>query len=82
MTGTGKSYNTTIRASDGVSPLPAETVNDKQFAFREGGYYIGIGFNKPPKPDSSWLNYGKASVISRSTKCLCRVCMPQGGKPV
>lgn len=46
-------YAATLRAADGVSPLPAQPVNDHLFAFTEGPVYIGIGFGIAPKPDST-----------------------------
>ncbi len=49
----GKAYKAELRAKDGVSPLPAKAVNDHLFAFQEGDLYIGIGFSKPPKPEST-----------------------------
>lgn len=46
-------YAATLRAADGVSPLPAQGVNDHLFAFTEGPVYIGIGFGIAPKPDTT-----------------------------
>ena len=46
-------YAATLRAADGVSPLPSQPVNDHLFAFTEGPVYIGIGFGSAPKRDST-----------------------------
>ena len=46
-------YAATLRAADGVSPLPSQPVNDHLFAFTEGPVYIGIGFGIAPKADST-----------------------------
>ena len=46
-------YSATLRAADGVSPLPSRAVNDHLFAFTEGPVYIGIGFDIAPKADST-----------------------------
>ena len=53
VTGTGKVYKATLRSNDGASPLPSKAINERLFAFHEGDLYIGIGFSKPPKIDST-----------------------------
>ena len=52
VTGPGKAYRTTLLAKDG-SPLAARAINDRLFLLQGGDHSIGIGFRKPPRPDSS-----------------------------
>ena len=49
----GKVYKATFKSNDGVSPLPATQINNRLFAFQEGDLYIGIGFSKAPKTNST-----------------------------
>jgi ecotin len=49
----GKAYKADLRSNDGVSPLPSKAINSSLFALQEDNLYIGIGFSKPPKIDTS-----------------------------
>ncbi len=49
----GSVFQATLRAADGVSPLPAKAITDRLFALQDGDLSIGIGFSQPPKKDTS-----------------------------
>lgn len=49
----GKIYKATLRAQDGVSPLPVTAVNERLFNWKDGDISIGIGFSQPPTAQST-----------------------------
>ena len=49
----GGVYKATIRARDGVSPLPSREINARLVAFTEGDVYMAVGFSEAPKREAS-----------------------------
>jgi len=49
----GQVLTAALRAGDRFRPRRAKRINDRQFAFRGADTYVGVGFSKPPRQDST-----------------------------